>query len=61
MIFVLTIVLYRTIRGGSQDPAEYDHIVFDQDAENILVAPPQYTTYTDEKTAVPVEAEQERK
>ncbi|KAI0948937.1 hypothetical protein AcW1_008673 [Taiwanofungus camphoratus] len=47
MLWVLGVVLVRTIRGTrSEEPAE---TVFDLDAEEILASPPQYT---DEKVAL---------
>jgi hypothetical protein len=59
MLWVLSVVLYRTVRGHPADSEEY-YKLFDQetDAEEIIVAPPKYTTYSDEKVAVPVEDEQ---
>ncbi|KAH9932529.1 uncharacterized protein B0H18DRAFT_986090 [Fomitopsis serialis] len=53
MVWVMGVVLARTIGGSrSEDTAE---AVFDADAEEILVAPPQYTQYPDEKTPAVVE------
>ncbi|TFY73035.1 hypothetical protein EWM64_g10977 [Hericium alpestre] len=50
MVWVLTVLTYRTIRGTSREEPEviYHQIVF-EDAEDISVAPPQYT---DEKVAL---------
>jgi hypothetical protein len=51
MVWVMTIVLFRTFRGNntSDDADVHDVLVFEADAEDILVPPPQYT---DEKVAV---------
>ncbi|KAJ7617983.1 hypothetical protein FB45DRAFT_933054 [Roridomyces roridus] len=56
MLFVLTVISYRLIRGQRSSPAndehEYTVVEFDfADAEEIFVAPPQYTYPTDEKVA----------
>lgn len=61
MFWVLTVVFFRLMRGsrdGEQEEYEYQHILFeDQDAEDILVAPPTYVLAVDEKTALVVEEE----
>ena len=51
MFWVMTIVVFRAFRGRrSNDDADvHDVLVFEADAEDILVAPPQYT---DEKVAL---------
>lgn len=51
MFWVMTILVFRTFRGGrSSDEADvHDVLVFEADAEDILVPPPQYT---DEKVAL---------
>ena len=56
MIWVMTIVLFRTFRGNSSsdDADVHDVLVFEADAEDILVPPPQYT---DEKVALVPEPE----
>lgn len=62
MIWVMTVLTYRVIRGGNNTEEEDDHyypvphsveyVVFDRDAEEILVPPPQYN---DEKVALAAE------
>jgi len=42
MFFVLTVVVYRMVKGERQEECEYT-IVVEQDAEHILVPPPHYT------------------
>lgn len=43
MIWVMTLVTYRLIKGR-REPEEYEYeIVYEQDAEDLLVPPPQYT------------------
>lgn len=51
MFWVMTIVLFRAFRGGrsSEEADVHDVLVFEADAEDILVPPPQYT---DEKVAL---------
>ena len=62
MFWVMAIVVARTIRGGDStaDIEVHDILVFEADAEDILVPPPQYT---DEKVALadPSDAERETK
>ncbi|KAF8968999.1 hypothetical protein BDZ97DRAFT_1797306 [Flammula alnicola] len=50
MFWVLTIVMYRVIRGGRRDEQEYSHItmIF----EEYEPAPPTYTYPADEKVAI---------
>jgi hypothetical protein len=43
MLWVLAIVCYRTVRGAPSDEREYEHIVYENDAEELFVAPPDYT------------------
>jgi hypothetical protein len=49
MVWVMVIVTYRMIRGERDDEAEYAEIVFEHDAEELVMPPPQYT---DEKVDV---------
>lgn len=53
MVWVLGIVFYRVLRGNNGHEDEntyvYDVVVFDQDAESIVLPPPEYT---DEKVAL---------
>ena len=53
MMWVMGVVLVRAISGrrGDEDVHEAD-AVFDADAEEILVAPPQYTFYPQEKAPI---------
>ena len=53
MMWVMGVVLVRAVSGrrGDEDAHEAE-AVFDADAEEILVAPPQYTLYPEEKAAV---------
>ncbi|KII92219.1 hypothetical protein PLICRDRAFT_172334 [Plicaturopsis crispa FD-325 SS-3] len=51
MIWVMAIVTYRIFRGENEEDAEYTELVFEQDAEDIVVPPPQYQ-YSDEKAEV---------
>ena len=53
MFYVLTVVVFRAVRGGSSSAVElhegtYHEVMF-EDAEAIVVPPPQYT---DEKVAL---------
>ena len=48
MLWVMTIVFARAVRGGNKTD-EDDVLVFEADAEDIIVPPPQYT---DEKVAL---------
>ncbi|KAH9839046.1 uncharacterized protein C8Q71DRAFT_491605 [Rhodofomes roseus] len=50
MVWVIGVVLARAVSGRRSEDSSED--VFDADAEEILVAPPQYTQYPDEKVAV---------
>ena len=43
MIWVMTIVTIRMIRGQRDDDIEYTEIVFDHEAEGLVVPPPQYS------------------
>ena len=49
MVFVMSIITYRLIRGKKtyRDNVDsgyvYDVVVFDRDAENIVLPPPEYT------------------
>ena len=54
MFWVMTIVVFRAFRGKdrSDDVDVHDVLVFEADAEDILVPPPQYT---DEKVALVAE------
>lgn len=62
MLWVVTIVVARTIRGtrNTEDEDVHSVLVFEADAENILLPPPEYT---DEKVAIthPSDAEHENK
>ncbi|KIM83448.1 hypothetical protein PILCRDRAFT_819690 [Piloderma croceum F 1598] len=49
MVWVMAIVTYRMIRGQRDEDIEYTEIVFEHDAENLVVSPPQYS---DEKVEV---------
>jgi hypothetical protein len=49
MIWVMAIVTYRMIRGQRDEDIEYTEIVFEHDAENLIVLPPQYS---DEKVEI---------
>ena len=51
MFWVMAIVVARTFRGGltTEEDEVHDVLVFEADAEDIIVAPPQYT---DEKVAL---------
>jgi hypothetical protein len=42
MMWVMTVLTYRMIRGDNQEPHDYD-LVCEHYAEEILVPPPQYT------------------
>ncbi|KAI0663665.1 hypothetical protein C8Q70DRAFT_373023 [Cubamyces menziesii] len=63
MVWVMVLVTARAIRGPSRrssiDSAHdgYDIVVFDEDAEEILVPPPQYTVVVNSE-AVPVSADE---
>ncbi|KAL0957058.1 hypothetical protein HGRIS_003156 [Hohenbuehelia grisea] len=50
MIWVLVVISYRSVRGETEDPTEYQHVVYEyvDDAEEIFVAPPSYVL-ADEK------------
>ena len=53
MFWVIAIVFARSFRGRSSDDDDVEHIlVFERDAEDIFVPPPEYT---DEKVALVVE------
>ena len=62
MMWVMTIVVARALRGGDRSSGDdvHDVLIFEADAEHILVPPPQYT---DEKVAVaaPTESQQDNK
>lgn len=45
----MAIVTYRMIRGQRDEDIEYTEIVFEHDAENLIVLPPQYS---DEKVEI---------
>ena len=49
MFWVMTILVFRAFRRSSDDADVNDVLVFEADAEDILVPPPQYT---DEKVAL---------
>ncbi|OAX36219.1 hypothetical protein K503DRAFT_850990 [Rhizopogon vinicolor AM-OR11-026] len=51
MFWVMSVLAYRTIRGDrtEEDTLDHGYIMFEHDAENIFVAPPEYT---DEKVKV---------
>ena len=58
MIWVMTVLTYRVVRGRNNTeeedyyyevPTSVEYVVFDRDAEEILVPPPQYN---DEKVAL---------
>ena len=60
MIWVMVLVTARAIRGPSRRSGDYDGasdgydvVVFDEDAEELLVPPPQYTVVVNSE-AVPV-------
>ena len=53
MMWVMGVVLVRAVGGRKNDEDSHEaEAVFDADAEEILVSPPQYTPYPDEKAAV---------
>jgi hypothetical protein len=56
MLFVMTVISYRMIKGNREDRNEYTHIICEHyaDAEEIFVAPPNYVV-TDEKAPIVVE------
>lgn len=39
----MCIITYRLLKGGRDEDAEYAEFIFEQDPEELLVAPPQYT------------------
>jgi hypothetical protein len=51
MFWVMSVLAYRTIRGDRDEDDTLDHgyIMFEHDAENMFVSPPEYT---DEKVKV---------
>lgn len=53
MVWVLTLVSYRAIRGQQEEP-EYEHVLFDQYDEVIALPPPNYVI--DEKVPVAEES-----
>ncbi|KAJ6497964.1 hypothetical protein C8R47DRAFT_1041205 [Mycena vitilis] len=59
MFWVMAVISYRMIKGQRSSEDEQEYTVIDMDAEEIFVAPPQYTYPIDEKveTAEPVAAE----
>ncbi|KAJ8454834.1 hypothetical protein ONZ51_g12798 [Trametes cubensis] len=64
MVWVMVLVTARAIRGPSRRSSDidsahdgYDIVVFDEDAEEILVPPPQYTVVVNSE-AVPVGADE---
>ncbi|KAH9892427.1 hypothetical protein C8Q73DRAFT_666312 [Cubamyces lactineus] len=64
MVWVMVLVTARAIRGPSRRSADYDGVndgydvvVFDEDAEELLVPPPQYTVVVN-REAVPVGADE---
>ncbi|KZT65332.1 hypothetical protein DAEQUDRAFT_731492 [Daedalea quercina L-15889] len=54
MVWVMGVVVARAI-GGRRSDEDAPEAVFDADAEEIVVAPPVYTVYPDEKAPVVVE------
>lgn len=56
MLWVLSVVFYRVVKGTKEDDNQYTNIIVVEDfgdAEEIFVAPPTYT-YPDEKADKPV-------
>ena len=50
MFWVMSVLAYRTIRGDrAEDTDDHGYIMFEHDAENVFVSPPEYT---DEKVKV---------
>ena len=52
MAWVMGVLMFRSIRGNKnndEDELVYDVVVFDRDAESIILPPPEYT---DEKVAL---------
>lgn len=43
MIWVMAIISYRMIKGEREEDSEYAVLVFEQDAEELVLPPPQYT------------------
>lgn len=57
MIFVLGLVMYRTLRGRRGDEHEYSQItIIEEIVDNSRSAPPTYTYPVDEKVAIEAEA-----
>jgi hypothetical protein len=43
MVWVMFIITYRMIRGERDEEVEYTELVFEQDAEDLFILPPQYS------------------
>lgn len=43
MVWVMCIITYRLLKGGRDEDAEYEELIFAQDPEELVVPPPQYT------------------
>jgi hypothetical protein len=43
MVWVMCIITYRLIKGGRDEDADYAVFIFEQDPEELVVPPPQYT------------------
>jgi len=43
MVWVMCIITYRLIKGGRDEEADYAVFIFEQDPEELVVPPPQYT------------------
>jgi len=43
MVWVMCIITYRLLKGGRDEDAEYAEFIFEQDPEELVVPPPQYT------------------
>ena len=48
MVWVMCIIAYRLDKGGRDEGADYAVLIFEQDPEDLVVAPPQYTDEKDE-------------
>jgi hypothetical protein len=57
MVWVMCIIAYRLVKGGRDEGADYAVLIFEQDPEDLVVAPPQYTDEkveaADEKSSAP--------
>jgi hypothetical protein len=43
MFWVMSVLVYRTVRGERPEEVSHGYILFEHDAENIFVPPPEYT------------------